>query len=221
MLRNLIFPDYCCSCGEIGAVLCESCIYDIVSERIDACVACGVPQGSTGRCTICRLPYSHAWYVGWHRGALKSLVAASKFGANRSGCEMQARLLDGILPQFPKNAIVVPVPTIARHVRQRGYGHAERVARALARYRGVPWEQLVIRKEQHVQHGASKKVRQQQAKRSFAIDDTVRDDAIYIVVDDVYTTGSTVAAVAGELRAAGASDVWVAITSRQPLDGTR
>lgn len=128
-------------------------------------------------------------------------------------------LLNARLPQLPERTILVPVPTIARHVRQRGYGHAERIAISLARLRNLPYQRIVVRREQHVQHGASKKVRQKQAMRSFAVDGAIQNDTTYVVVDDVFTTGSTVAAVANVLRAAGAQEVWVAVTSRQPLDG--
>ncbi|NCU38983.1 ComF family protein [Candidatus Saccharibacteria bacterium] len=215
-IQKLFLPDICCSCGEIGSILCPSCTNDITDEHVEVCISCALPVASVGKCMRCRLPYSRAWYVGYHQGSLKALVAVSKFTANRSGCTAQAALLDACLPQLPERTVLVPVPTIARHIRQRGYGHAERIATSLAQLRNVSSQRIVVRREQHVQHGASKKVRQQQAMRSFVIDGLIQNDTTYVVVDDVFTTGSTVAAVSDVLRAAGAQEVWVAVTSRQP-----
>ncbi len=217
-LKNLILPDYCCSCGDIGAIICENCKYDIVSDIPQLCVACRVPQSRDGVCGSCALPYTHSWYVGDHRGALESLVAVSKFNANRSGCDAQAGLINHILPSLPTGTVIVPVPTIAKHIRQRGYGHAERIARQLARLRGVQSRRVVGRNAQFVQHGANRTTRQKQAKSSYILTEKLEPNVTYVIVDDVFTTGFTTQYVAQTLRDGGASDVWVAVTSRQPID---
>jgi len=216
-LISLILPDYCCSCDEIGDILCVSCKYDIENEHTETCVMCGAPT-QYGHCSHCRLPYSRAWAVGEHRDSLERLVAVSKFGPSRRGCDAQAALLDSVLPQLPADTIIAPVPTIARHVRQRGFGHAERIARTLASRRSVRSEDLVVRTAQFVQHGANRKMRKQQAEQSYALKAPLHDDATYLLVDDVFTTGYTMQAVANLFAESGAHDVWVAVTSRQPLD---
>lgn len=218
---QLILPDYCCSCGEIGGTICANCKFDIISDYASICSTCRGPQMYDGECHSCALPYSHAWYVGERRGALDNLVSASKFGSSRAGCDMQAELIDDILPKLPDNTVVVPVPTIARHIRERGYGHAERIARTLARRRGVVASELIGRRVQYVQHGATRSERKRQAADSYAVKSKIDSGATYLLVDDVFTTGFTVQYVAQALRDAGASDVWVAVTSRQPIDASR
>ncbi|PID31344.1 hypothetical protein CR983_01645 [Candidatus Saccharibacteria bacterium] len=218
MLRTVlqaVIPHYCCSCGGLGSVLCESCKYDIISEYTDRCVQCQRPVAA-GRCTICKVPYERAWAAGLRRDALDRLVSTSKFDSVRAGCDMQAALLDQVLPELPERSVVVPVPTIARHIRRRGYGHAERIADRFARRRGVVSARLVKRRAQHVQHGSSRRERQRQAARSYSVADRLDPSTTYIIVDDVFTTGYTVRYVAQQLRAAGAKHVWVAVTSRQP-----
>lgn len=218
VLKQLILPDYCSSCGEIGDILCENCKSDIIAEVSNICPSCRSPQPRSGECGRCVLPYSHAWYVGDHRGSLDKLVSASKFGSNRAGCDAQAELLDRILPRLPDNTVVVPVPTIARHIRERGYGHAERIARTLARRRGVSSIECIGRKTQYIQHGSSRSDRKRQAANSYFVNLNIDPAATYLLVDDVYTTGFTMHYVAQALRDAGASDVWIAVTSRQPID---
>lgn len=218
---KLILPDYCCSCGEIGGIICVYCKSDIMSDYSGICPLCRGPQAHEGECGSCALPYSHAWYVGDRRGTLDNLVSASKFGSSRAGCDMQAELIDDILPKLPDNTVIVPVPTIARHVRERGYGHAERIARTLARRRNVAASELIGRKVQYVQHGATRSERKRQAADSYVVKSKIDPDATYLLVDDVFTTGFTVQYVAQALRDAGASDVWIAVTSRQPIDASR
>jgi competence protein ComFC len=216
-LISMILPHYCCSCGEIGDILCVSCRYDIESEKHDRCLSCLEPVRS-GACSRCKLPYQRGWFVGERVGSLARLVDASKFLSVRRGCDVQAELLGAILPALPSGAVFIPVPTIAKHRRTRGYGHAERIARALARQRGCSTDHLVERRVQHVQHGATRRQRHKQAAESYVVHTKLDPEVTYVIVDDVYTTGATIKAVAESLRLAGATTIWVAVTSRQPLD---
>lgn len=211
-------PDYCCGCGEIGSVLCPNCFYDITCEFETRCLDCWSPKSDQTSCSRCKQPYQNAWTIGIREGTLERLVGTSKFESVRSGCDVQAQLLHSRLPQLPAQTCIVPVPTIRRHIRQRGYGHAERIAQQLANLRKTDYDTLVSRKQQFVQHGATKKQREQQAKLSYTVQVQLDPDCTYVVVDDVYTTGSTVRYVTQALQAAGAVNVWIAVTSRQTLD---
>ncbi len=217
-LSDLLAPDYCYGCGFTGTVLCQSCFYDITSEPFGRCLSCLKPTGVDGSCKICRLPYQRAWTVGWRQGVLEKLVDASKFDSVRRACRMQAQLMAAVLPKLPVETVVVPVPTTRPHIRQRGYGHAELVARRLAKLRQLPYQPVLQRRGHSVQHGVSRRQRQLQAKQAYRVDDQLDDKAIYLLVDDVYTTGATVKHATRQLRQAGAKQVWLAVTSRQPLD---
>ena len=225
MLRSfasLMFPHYCCSCGEIGDVLCANCKYDIISEYTPKCLHCQGPLASSdSSCGSCHLAFDNAWWVGHREGSLGTLVSVSKFESQRRGCEVQAELLHAVMPKLQGSIVVVPVPTIARHIRQRGYGHAEKIAKTLAHLRGYVYSPVVERQKQYVQHGSKRKDRERQATESYAVAIKLPSDSTYLVVDDVYTTGFTSQYVAKALRDAGARRVYVAITSRQPLDAQR
>lgn len=218
---SLLAPHFCCSCDEIGSVLCESCIYDIISEPETLCLNCRQPIGSDGRCSRCALPYSRAWAAGVRSGGLERLIDATKFESVRAGCAIQARLLDQVLPVLPAGAVIVPVPTIRTHIRQRGYDHSLMIARELAKRRGATCSAVVKRRGHSVQHGATRSARRKQAADSYWVDTRLAGDATYVIVDDVFTTGYTVQYMARALRAAGAGDVWVAVTARQPWSEPR
>lgn len=218
---NVIAPHYCCSCGEIGEILCESCFYDIVSESafVGRCLVCTRPSVSEGVCTSCQasLPYSRAWAAAERRDAVQRLIDSGKYESNRTGCDRQAELLSAILPVLPAETVIVPVPTIQAHIRQRGYGHTERLARQLAKIRNIHYAPLLRRRASFVQQGANLSTRIRQAEQSFAAN-PVTHTAPILLVDDVFTTGSTLKYAAKTLRDAGADDVWVAVTSRQLFD---
>lgn len=216
-LIDLLIPHYCCSCGAIGAILCEYCKYDITNEPFAQCVVClGPTRPRMQLCGRCRPGYTKVWCVSERSGALKELINQYKFHRVRSAGDVLASLADAILPDIPKDVIVVPIPTIARHRRTRGYGHTERIAHEVAKTRALPYREVLSRRTSHVQHGSSKRQRELQASTAF--ETTAIDGGRFLLVDDVYTTGATVKYAAKTLTDAGASEVWVLVISRQPLE---
>ncbi len=215
----IVAPHYCCGCGLSGAVLCDSCINNIVMEPFEACAVCmGWPAGSSGVCMGCRPPYARIWVGGVHEGALDSAIDALKFESARAAADDLARLMAERLPQLPETVVIVPIPTIAGHVRERGFDHMKLFARRLAKLKSVSYStSLLTRKTASVQRGATAKQRVKQAKEAFEVRSQVDPDAIYLLVDDVMTTGSTLKYAAKALREAGATEVWVAVIARQVL----
>ena len=221
MLDNLfstIAPHPCCSCGEIGAVLCDNCKYDISLEYFESCVACGAPAPSTGVCKTCIIPYSRAWCVGERSGVLREVIDSYKFYNNYAAHKVLASLLSECIGNLPADCVVVPVPTVGSHIRQRGYDHTRLIAKRLAKLQGVKAKSLLYRQTTTTQRGHGREERARQAKEAFGCKGELDDTTIYLLVDDVITTGSTLHYAAKALKDAGAGDVWVAAIARQPLD---
>ncbi len=215
-ISDLISPHYCCSCGRVGKILCGSCFYDIVSDNqlTGVCLDCMKYRGVDGACKDCKPPFSRAWLVGKRQDALKKLTNLSKYEACRSGCLTQAQILDEVVPVLPKNVVVVPIPTIYKHIRQRGFDHCQLIAKNFAKMRGLDFSPALGRVGDSVQQGASVRLRQKQADQAYEVSRDV-DGVVVLLVDDVYTTGATIKSAAKLLLQAGASDVWVAVTARQ------
>lgn len=213
-----IAPHPCCGCGKIGALLCDNCNYNISSDAFYGCILCGASAGLKGVCESCAPPFSRAWCVGERSGELKKLIDDFKFERVRAAHKPLARLLCEQIGQLPEDAVVVPVPTVAAHVRQRGYDHALLLARAVAKYQGAPLKRLLVRSTASRQRGATKTERDRQASRAFKARGTVEPGRVYVIVDDITTTGATLRHAARVLRGAGANEVWVAAVARQPLD---
>jgi len=143
-----------------------------------------------------------------------------KFERQRAAGRVLGALLHERISQLPPETTIIPVPTISSHIRQRGYDHAYLIARHLAELRHLRVQRAVSRTANSVQRGHNKKERITQANRAFALTSTssILPQVPYLIIDDVVTTGATLAAVANVLRSAGAETIWVAAVARQPLD---
>jgi len=104
--------------------------------------------------------------------------------------------------------LIVPIPTATSRMRQRGFGHAELLAKQLAWQLRLERREVLRRLGQTRQLGATRETRLRQLKDSFAVrrPSAVKNRKV-LLIDDVLTTGGTVIAAAQAVRAAGASRV--------------
>lgn len=69
-----------------------------------------------------------------------------------------------------------------------------------------------------MQHLTGRRQRFEQVKQAFRVEGTLDPRAIYVLLDDVLTTGTTIQQATLLLQNAGATTVWVVVIARQPLD---
>ncbi len=219
-MLKIVAPHPCYGCGKIGLVLCDYCKYDIIFDPFSGCILCETPV-LRGICAQHGAPLEAVYVVGARDGALKAAINGLKFSNAKLVAQALAEVLDASLPLFPPSTVIVPVPTVTAHVRQRGYDHIELIARHLGRLREMPVERVLTRLTSDTQHTAkSKEVRQTQAERAFGLD-TARASGLaghpVLLLDDIITTGATFIAAAEKLSQAGAV-VYGASLAHQPLD---
>jgi competence protein ComFC len=135
----------------------------------------------------------------------------------RSAYKDLADLLLSVLPDLPPNTIIVPVPTIPGHIRERGYDHTLLITRYIAKSRGLECKQLLQRVTNTKQRQSSARQREAQARTAFASDLVTNRNCPYLLIDDVVTTGTTIKYAARALKKAGAKNVWVAVIAYQAL----
>lgn len=217
-LLSHLAPHYCCGCDQIGSVICDNCKYNITSESFNVCLACGKNLINGMACNECKLPYSHSWCVGERLGVLRRAIGEYKFQHKRAACKDLGDMITAILPDLPPKTVIVPVPTIAAHIRERGFDHTYFLARHVAKREAVTVSRLIKRMTSTKQRDADRKTRIRQAKEAFQVDEALSADIPYLLLDDIVTTGATVRYAAEALRRAGARRVWVVAIARQPLD---
>lgn len=223
MLDNLlstIAPHYCSSCGKIGTLLCQKCKNYIISHPYSSCIICHSLSGYVNLCFKHRTPYEKAWCVSERKDAVEKLIDNLKFERKRASCYVLAELLAARLPELPTSTQIVPIPTAPKNVRLRGYDHMLLVSKRLAKNRNLPITPLLSRRSNDIQHFApDRQTRLKQAKNFFEINpkylDQIDEKASYLLVDDIFTSGATINAAANCLKAAGVTNISVAIIARQ------
>lgn len=224
-LRDLAFPAGCPACGGIpaaGAVFCPACL-DQVARLTAICPRCGRP-GAGEACPACAeaLP---AWELAWaparHAGPVAMAVRGFKYRRDWAGGAALARWLAAEAPAWLLDGVelVAPVPLHPRRLIRRGFNQAAVLARALCPANGPRLEMRLLTRQRHTrpQVGLSPRERLANVAGAFA----VRPAALaalagrrVLLVDDVFTTGATLAECAQVLIKAGASAVRVATVSR-------
>jgi len=179
-------------------------------------------------CGICRRldpPFEKAVAYGSYDGGLRELIHLLKFEQVRPAANVLGRMLAEVIAgleiAFSVDLVmVVPVPLHARKLRQRGFNQSELIARAALKIRRAAYytlspNLLERRRETKSQIGLTSHQRRENLRGAFAVTDP---QAIagreVLLVDDVYTTGTTASECARVLRRAGASKVWVATVAR-------
>ena len=217
-ILSYIAPHHCCSCDRIGTILCDNCKYNITSEIKPRCVVCGRPTRLGNLCTSCQVPYEKVWVVGERAGALQRVIGLYKFERAKSAYKVLGDLLLEILPDLPDDTIIVPIPTVSSHIRERGYDHMLLIAKYIAKSRNLKYQTVLDRITTTKQRQSSAKKRALQAKNAFEVVGKIDKNVPYLLIDDVMTTGATIKYASKTLQKAGANHVWVAIIARQTLD---
>lgn len=119
--------------------------------------------------------------------------------------------LEGRIKQWKAEALV-PIPIHPSRKRQRGYNQAELLAKVISARTGVPMRCDIVarRKKTTPQKGLDDVERQNNLKRAFKI---LKNDvklSTIVIIDDIYTTGSTVDAMTATLQTAGVKNIYYA-----------
>ena len=170
-----------------------------------------------GKCGSCRADYQLGWCVGERDEALKQTIDAYKFSRRKAAYTRLAQLLDEAVPVLPETTIVTAIPTIPKHVRQRGYDHVALVAQEFARLRKLRYDPMIRRNHMHAQRGANRAERYKQASEAFYVESAVSSEIPYLLIDDIVTTGATIMHASQVLKEAGAATIMAGVLARQPL----
>lgn len=216
----IIAPHACISCSKHDNVWCDACINSEHKPLPPACLMCGRKTSSWGPCGRCakRTALSRIWSASAYDGPVKEIIHKLKFERVRDAHEPLAKIMLTALPQG--DWLVVPAPTAPRRMRMRGYDQAALLAKYIAAGRGLPYSPALFRVQDVRQVGKNRMQRQKQSTQMFAVR-RVSDvrGANILLVDDVCTTASTLAAAAQVLRDAGAARVDAIVAAWQPPKG--
>ena len=175
-------------------------------------------------CELCQRtdpPYIKATAYGSYEGGLRELIHLLKYNQVRPAANVLGRMLadaiEDLQPLFGnREVLMVPVPLHRRKLRERGFNQAELIACAalkLKRNARLRLNASLLERcrETQAQIGLSRHQRRENIRGAFVVSNSQElTGREILVVDDVFTTGTTVSECARVLRRAGASKVYVA-----------
>lgn len=227
-LIDRVWPGRCLLCGASGLPgldLCAGCVAEWPLNR-HGCARCAVPLAFDvricGRCQQRPPPWQQVWVPFRYDWPLDRLATRFKFAGDLAAGRTLARLFAAqALPAAPRPQMLVPVPLHRSRLRRRGYNQALELARVLARRHGLGWRRDGLRRRRATaaQTDLDQGRRRANVRGAFEVDAAQPWPAHVAVVDDVMTTGSTLAECARALQAAGVHRVEVWALARAPLPG--
>lgn len=226
-LMDMLYPPRCPVCREIvipkGQRICSGCQDKLKLIAEPRCKKCGKPVGYEEQeyCSDCEqkaFHYVRGFSVWIYDSVMKESISDFKY---RSRKENAGFYVDELLHHYGETITrlapdaLVPVPIHQSKFRDRGYNQADILARGIGKRLGIPvLSKLLIRSRKTLpQKQLDDKERLKNLKEAFCINtsEAVKHDKQLnriLLVDDIYTTGSTVEACTGILLEQGIKEVY-------------
>lgn len=211
--------------GPEGLDLCAGCLADLpLNDR--CCPRCAVPFASAmppahccARCQQQPPRFVSSLAVWRYEGAVPHLVTGAKFRHRLDLLRLLGQCLSARVSALAASRpeVLVPVPLHVSRLRERGYNQALEIARVLSRELGIPIDHHRCRRVLATtpQTGLDERARQRNIRGAFEVESPL-PWARVALIDDVVTTGSTVAELSRVLHRAGATEIQVWAVARTP-----
>ena len=214
-ILDMVLPNRCVRCQREGGIFCDRC------KKYISIINPGYVMNDM-------YGFEKLLVAGLKEGWFERLVRDFKYRGRRDYGEFLAEKLGEVIFGEVKRIeirkiVLVPLPTIRKHIRERGFDHTLRLCFELEKFlskrlddlgMSVEYQDLLVRKNKTVQVGKEKKERVKQAEKAYGICEGVKLDrsTLYILVDDVTTTGASLAAAKKILQA---NLVWAAVLMKE------
>jgi ComF family protein len=211
-LERLLLPNSCVACGrgvgprEPDSLVCPPC-RSRLRPLTAGCDRCGQPLPPVGPCRFCRdwpVSLDHAASAVWLGAEARALIHHLKYEGYTRLSDDIAQIIARVV-EHPGASVLAPIPLGARRMRQRGFNQAKAIARSLGRVWRVPVDAAVLARvrETKTQTALTPAERAENVAGAFAAAPPPLNQGRVILIDDVLTTGATLAAAAAALHDAG------------------
>lgn len=231
---HTILPVDCHHCGQAlwddpVPFFCQYCWKQITPCTLPTCSRCDRPFQSPiallhsplHQCSSCRIhppAYTKAWTPYGYESPLKEAICQFKYhgkiGLTRP---LASLLIEALGDSLPNIDCIVPVPLHPNRLREREYNQSLLLADQLGRHWNIPVrpELLVRIRPSVLQATLKRRARLKNLRRTFGVTQASKvAGKSVLVVDDVFTTGTTVNECAKVLRKAGTGNVYVGTLAR-------
>lgn len=229
LILDVLFPKSCYGCGKSGTYFCRDCAFNIGQTDL-VCPVCEKAAVGGQTHPICQRRYGldGLWSLGVYRDPLRKVIQKLKYKYIQELSKIlvditleywanyQPFLLDEIKKSGGKNWAVVPVPLHWYRENKRGFNQSGLVGKDLAKRMGLLYLEAIKRVQYTKQQvGLKGRERQQNIRGVFELSSNYEPSTMnYILIDDVWTTGSTLKECCFVLKRNGAKKVWALTLAR-------
>ena len=201
---DAIFTPRCVECDNEGAYVCRACLDRV--EPLSGSFEVGDEATSIQAYSVYPLD-----------GVVRQAVHHLKYQGVMALAGPMGKMMAPRLADLPPSTVIVPVPLHGSRLRHRGYNHAELLAREIGRRTSLSTSTRLLHRTRATPPQAQAKSideRRSAVRGAFCAESTAAGSNV-LLVDDVCTTGSTLAACAEALRQAGAAQISALTFARE------
>lgn len=217
---QLLFPRRCPVCDKIvypaGEKICLKCLSKLKLLTPPWCMKCGKKlTAETEYCADCRRK-EHSFIRGRALYEYESAAPAIyrfKYGGRQEYADFFGEQAAEYLGDFIKSVkpdVLMPIPLHKKRKASRGYNQAELFAKAAGKCLGIPVDTKLLSRTKNTEplKYENPKERQNNLKKAFNIEQNDVKLKKVVLVDDIYTTGSTMDEAARTLQSVGVEEVY-------------
>lgn len=214
----LMYPPRCPICDKVlrveeykdrsqtGGMICRKCMSELHYIGEDVCSKCGKPREDSREeyCYDCKKKkhfFEQGRAVWRYQGVMKASLYRFKYSNRREYARFYARETARLYGEWIRRRnieVIIPIPLHPKKKRMRGYNQAEVYAKELGRCLGIPVRtdvlERVVYTDPQKELGAKERIKN--LKKSLKIRQNMLQSQYILLVDDIYTTGSTMDAAA-------------------------
>lgn len=225
-ILNLLYPDRCPLCDAARPVketgVCPECAKKLITVKGPVCEKCGRPVSKEGMvCDEC-IAEDFSFDGGkciYTYSSVSDSIYRLKYMNRAAYAKTYGKLLakeakDWL--EWIKPDALVPVPLHKKRLIKRGYNQAKELADAISTEAGIPVADYLVRRLKNTvpQKLVDKKGRQINMKKAFIVEENVVSFKRIVLIDDIFTTGSTIDSLSRALKDAGVKEVYFLTISR-------
>ena len=214
-----IFPWYCVICAATthgNSGVCEEC-RPLLPYCISSCATCGAiihnPREEQLSCGKCQQipPHFDSLISGfWYQFPINNLIVDYKYNKGWQNIQTLIDLTYLSFEQSCQDALIIPVPSHPSRIRSRGFNVVNEFVKFMRRYVKFEYDdKLILRKlNTPPQAGLPNANRRKNLKNAFEVTQQIQNKKL-IIIDDVFTTGTTVNEISRCLKKAGVKKICV------------
>lgn len=229
-MADLVYPPFCVSCKcplfwQENKIICKECLDGLERIGLDSCWYCATPLGKYSsrqkECNECRgrkHSFTRVVSACRYNDIARELIHAYKFNNCKSISPLLSELLyRKYMQEYSdiKFNYILPVPLHKRKQCERGYNQSALIAQQLAKMTGLTHSEAILSRVRYTTSQSLLNSTDRELNLSGAFDvNKPLNKSTLLLVDDVFTTGSTINECAHTLRRFGANRVYAIVFAR-------